>query len=92
MNKLRIIILVGVGISLLYSLIKSIVLRMPGRSRGSARKRMAQAQWLDADSRLNTRTRMSRIRHERTRWLHQIENNSRRDEDKCTRYLRGDES
>jgi hypothetical protein len=50
MNKLRIIILVGVGVSLLYSLIKSIVLRMPGRSRDSARKRMAQAQWLDADS------------------------------------------
>ena len=51
MNKLRIIILIGVGISLLYSLIKSIVLRMPGRSRDNARKRMAQAQWLDADSR-----------------------------------------
>ena len=51
MNKLRIIILVGVGISLLYSLIKAIVLRMPGRSRDSARKRIAQAQWLDADSR-----------------------------------------
>src|SRR5678815_3687213 len=51
MNKLRIIILIGVGISLLYSVIKSIVLRMPGRSRDSARKRMAQAQWLDADSR-----------------------------------------
>jgi hypothetical protein len=51
MNKLRILILIGVCISLLYSLIKSIVLRMPGRSRDSARKRMAQAQWLDADSR-----------------------------------------
>lgn len=51
MNKLRIIILIGVGISLLYSLIKTIVLRMPGRSRESARNRMAQAQWLDADSR-----------------------------------------
>src|ERR1043165_7266245 len=51
MNKLRIILLIGVGISLLYSLIKSIVLRMPGRSRANARKRMAQAQWLDADSR-----------------------------------------
>src|SRR5262245_39934069 len=51
MNKLRIIILIGVGISLVYSLIKSVVLRMPGRSRDSARKRMAQAQWLDADSR-----------------------------------------
>jgi len=51
MNKLRIIILIGVGISLLYSLIKSIVLRMPGRSRDNARKRMAQAQWLDSDSR-----------------------------------------
>ncbi|MEP6858987.1 MAG: hypothetical protein ABJE66_00105 [Deltaproteobacteria bacterium] len=51
MNKLRIILLIGAGISLLYSLIKSIVLRMPGRSRDSARKRMAQAQWLDADSR-----------------------------------------
>jgi hypothetical protein len=51
MNKLRILILIGAGISLLYSLIKSIVLRMPGRSRDSARKRMAQAQWLDADSR-----------------------------------------
>ena len=51
MNKLRIIILIGVGISLVYSLVKSVVLRMPGRSRDSARKRMAQAQWLDADSR-----------------------------------------
>jgi hypothetical protein len=51
MNKLRIIILIGAGISLLYSLVKSIVLRMPGRSRNSARKRLAQAQWLDADSR-----------------------------------------
>jgi hypothetical protein len=51
MNNLRIIILIGVGISLVFSLVKSIVLRMPGRSRESARKRMAQAQWLDADSR-----------------------------------------
>ena len=51
MNKLRIIIFIGVGISLLYSLIKAIVLRMPGRSRASARKRLAQAQWLDTDSR-----------------------------------------
>jgi len=51
MNKLRILLLIGVGISLLYSLIKTLVLRMPGRSRESARKRMAQAQWLDADSR-----------------------------------------
>ena len=51
MNKLRIILLIGVGISLLYSLIKSIVLRMPGRSRDAARKRLAQAEWLDADSR-----------------------------------------
>jgi hypothetical protein len=51
MNKLRIIIFIGVGISLLYSLIKTIVLRMPGRSRDSARNRMSKAQWLDADSR-----------------------------------------
>ena len=51
MNNLRIIIFIGVGISLLYSLIKSIVLRMPGRSRDSARKRMAEAQWLNSDSR-----------------------------------------
>ena len=51
MNNLRIILLVGVGISLLYSLVKSIVLRMPGRSRDSARKRMDKAQWLDANSR-----------------------------------------
>ncbi|MEO6776872.1 MAG: hypothetical protein ABI467_28300 [Kofleriaceae bacterium] len=51
MNKLRILLLIGVGISLLYSLIKSILLRMPARSRESARKRMAEAQWLDADSR-----------------------------------------
>ena len=49
-NQLRIIILIGVGISLLYSLIKTIVLRMPGRSRDSARKRIAQAQWLDEKS------------------------------------------
>jgi len=51
MNSLRIILLVGVGISLMYSLVKAIVLRMPGWSRDSARKRMAKAQWLDADSR-----------------------------------------
>jgi hypothetical protein len=51
MNKLRILLLVSIGISLVYSLIKSIVLRMPGRSRELARKRLAQAQWLDADSR-----------------------------------------
>ena len=51
MNKLRILLLIGLGISLLYSLIKSVVLRMPGRSRDSARKRMKEAQWLDADSR-----------------------------------------
>ncbi len=51
MNQLRILLLIGVGISLLYSLVRSIVLRMPGRSRDSARKRLAQARWLDADSR-----------------------------------------
>jgi hypothetical protein len=51
MNNLRILLLIGVGLSLLYSLVKTIVLRMPGRLRDSARKRMAQAQWLDADSR-----------------------------------------
>ncbi len=51
MNNLRIIIIIGAGISLLYSLVKAIVLRMPGRSRDGARKRMAQAHWLDADSR-----------------------------------------
>lgn len=51
MNNLRIIIFIGVGLSLLYSLVQAIVLRMPGRSRESARKRMAEAQWLDTDSR-----------------------------------------
>jgi hypothetical protein len=51
MNNLRIILLIGVGISLLYSLIKAIVLRMPARSRDNARKRLAQAEWFDADSR-----------------------------------------
>ncbi len=51
MNKLRILLLVAVGISLVYSLIKSIVLRMPGRSRDRAHKRLEQAEWLDADSR-----------------------------------------
>lgn len=51
MNKLRIIILIGAGIALLYSLIQAIVLRMPGRSRASARNRIEQAKWLDADSR-----------------------------------------
>jgi hypothetical protein len=51
MNKLRILIFIGVGISLLYSLIRTILLRMPGRSRGKAQARMAQAQWLDANSR-----------------------------------------
>jgi len=50
MNKFRIIIFIIVGISLLYSLIKAIVLRMPGRSRDAARKRFAQAQWLDEKS------------------------------------------
>lgn len=59
MNRLRIIILVGLGISLLYSLVKSIVLRMPGRSLDSARKRMAQAHWLDADSREGALVRMT---------------------------------
>ena len=51
MNNLRIIIFIGVGLSLLYSLVQAIVLRMPGRSRESARKRIAEAQWLDTDSR-----------------------------------------
>lgn len=51
MNNLRIIIFIGVGLSLLYSLVQAIVLRMPGRSRESARKRVAEAQWLDPDSR-----------------------------------------
>ena len=51
MNTFRIVIFVGVGISLLYSLIKAIVLRMPGRSLANARKRMAQAEWFEADSR-----------------------------------------
>ncbi len=51
MNNLRIVILIGAGLSLLYSLVQAIVLRMPGRSRESARKRFAQAQWLESDSR-----------------------------------------
>ncbi len=51
MNNFRIIIIIAAGISVVYSLVRTIVLRMPGRSRDSARKRMAQAQWLDADSR-----------------------------------------
>jgi hypothetical protein len=51
MNQLRIVILIGALISIVYSLIRTIVLRMPGRSRDSARKRLAQARWLDADSR-----------------------------------------
>ena len=51
MNNLRIILFIGVGLSLLYSLVQAIVLRMPGRSREGARKRIAEAQWLDADSR-----------------------------------------
>ncbi len=50
MNKIRVILLIGVAISLLYSLVQAIVLRMPGRSREAARKRFAQAKWLDADS------------------------------------------
>jgi len=49
-NNLRIIIFIGAGLSLLYSLDQAIVLRMPGRSRESARKRMDQAEWLDKDS------------------------------------------
>ena len=51
MNNLRIIIFIGVGLSLLYSLVQAIVLRMPGRSRESARKRIAEAGWLDTESR-----------------------------------------
>jgi hypothetical protein len=51
MNNIRIILFIGVGLSLLYSLVQAIVLRMPGRSRESARKRIAEAQWLDTDSR-----------------------------------------
>ena len=51
MNNLRIILFIGVGLSLLYSLVQAIVLRMPGRSREGARKRIAEAQWLDTDSR-----------------------------------------
>lgn len=50
MNQLRILIFIGVGISLVYSLIRTIVLRMPSRSRDAARKRLAQAKWLDANS------------------------------------------
>ena len=50
MNNIRIIIFIGAGLSLLYSLVQAIVLRMPGRSREPARKRMAEAKWLDADS------------------------------------------
>lgn len=65
MNKLRIIILIGVGISLLYSLIQAIVLRMPGRSRESARNRMAQAKWLDADSRHGALVKVSGKVHTR---------------------------
>lgn len=59
MNNLRIILLIGVGISLLYSLIKTIVLRMPGRSRDSARKRLAQAEWLDGDAREGTLVKLT---------------------------------
>ena len=51
MNNIRIILFIGVGLSLLYSLVQAIVLRMPGRSREGARKRIAEAQWLDTDSR-----------------------------------------
>jgi len=54
MNKIRILVIIIAGVSLLYSLIRSIVLRMPGRSRDGARKRIAQAQWLDASSRDGT--------------------------------------
>lgn len=50
MNKLRIILLIGVGLSLVYSLIQSLVLRMPGRSRDAARKRLAEAHWLEGDA------------------------------------------
>lgn len=50
MNQLRIVILIGVGISLLYSLIKTIVLRMPARKRDGERERFAKAKWLDANS------------------------------------------
>lgn len=49
MNKLRILI-IGAGLSLLFSLIKGIVYAMPGRSRASAKKRLEQADWLDSDA------------------------------------------
>lgn len=51
MNKLRIILLIALGVSILYSLVKSIVLRMPSASRDAARTRLASAQWLDDRSR-----------------------------------------
>ncbi|MFT3692667.1 MAG: hypothetical protein QM831_05970 [Kofleriaceae bacterium] len=50
MNKLRLLVFIGAGISLLYSLIHAIVFRMPGRSRDAAKKRLDQADWLDSDS------------------------------------------
>src|SRR5438445_9497245 len=50
MNKLRILLLIAVGISLLVSLVKAIALRMPSANRTPARKRLADAQWLDDKS------------------------------------------
>jgi hypothetical protein len=49
----------------LYSLIRTIVLRMPGQSRDRARKRMAQAEWLDADSREGTLVKVTGKVHTR---------------------------
>src|SRR5882757_1177224 len=52
MNKLRILILIALGISLIFSLIKSIVMmRLPSASRAGGRKRLDAADWLDANSR-----------------------------------------
>jgi hypothetical protein len=65
MNQLRILLLIGVGISLLYSLVRSIVLRMPSRSNADARKRMADADWLAADSREGTLVKLTGKVHTR---------------------------
>ncbi|HEY4058960.1 MAG TPA: hypothetical protein VGM39_20235 [Kofleriaceae bacterium] len=50
MKLIRIVVLIGAAISLVVSLLWSLLTRMPGASRVRARKLLADAEWLGADS------------------------------------------
>lgn len=50
MKPLRIVLLIGAAIALIISLAWSFLTRMPGASRGRARKLLASADWLGAES------------------------------------------